>query len=525
MQTKAQSHDTSRTVRSRSRRVRLLAGLALAMLGAAPTWANQTCPAPTAVPPLDTCHPSACTPNFCSRGDIGPLASEVDTQPLQDRLVTLDCSPHSIAPLQVFAEADPVTSKSRLFMYYLLDSTGFQPSVFTTTIPGLNDDPSTMLTVWGANCGLSTIGAVRLALEPKPDLPTDPDDPRAFIDVFTDIRGLFVINNESGWYEGWMIHDLRVAPVAPWNQSGHVPFGMITRRDAAALASMGSVNKMPGNNVPGNIFTVDGKPPHFPSPSDHFPERVTNVVPIQLSMGAYNALQQADAHNYWEFNYTTNWIHPLYELPFAGGFPDNFPTQPADTFRDGEIGLLASIVPGNGPGANLDRKKAVRLGDNPDNPRDADRFDSEVDAQREFRERFVPSGIANEAFLNAFERITSFEPFQQSITQRLLDGYKAAVATVDTNGDGVISAAEGDIDTCNPNCPPSGNPDCPEGRDNTCIFLLPRSYNRFAVTREINDGFLAPRFAPSTRAWVVSGTIVTGFPVVEASEGRDADDR
>jgi len=48
---------------------------------------------------------------------------------------------------------------------------------------------------------------------------------------------------------------------------------------------------------------------------------VTNLVSLNLSMGAYNALQQSDAHAYWEFNYTTNWIHPLYELPFTGGFP------------------------------------------------------------------------------------------------------------------------------------------------------------------------------------------------------------
>src|SRR5712671_5275817 len=261
------------------------------------------------------------------------------TAPLQDRLVTLDCSPHSVAPVQVFAEADPVTRKSRLFMYYLLDSTGFQPSVFTTRIPGINDDPSTMLTVWGANCGLSTIGAVRVALEPKPGLPSDPDDPRAFIDIFTDIRGLFVINNESGWYEGWMIHDLRVADVAPPDAQGHAQFGKITSADAVRLAAMGT-----GNNVPGHFFTVDGKAPHFPSPSDHFPDRVTNVVPLHLSMGAYNCLQQADCHSYWEFNYTTNWIHPLYELPFTGGFPDKSATQPADTYRDGEIGLMSSIV-------------------------------------------------------------------------------------------------------------------------------------------------------------------------------------
>jgi len=493
---------------------------------AALTDPPETCPSPTPVPPMTdpdtqvTCHPSACTPGFCARGDIAPLAGAA-TADLQRRLLTLDCSPHSIPPVQVFAEADPTMGgKSRLFQYYLLDSTTFQPSVFTTKIHPLNDDPSTQKTVWGANCQLPTIGAVRLALEPKPDLPTDPDNPRAFIDIFTDIRGLFVINNESGWYEGWMIHDLRVAPT---DHSGkeRPAFGMLTPADAARLKVMGRGNNVfdPKRDV---LFTVDGDAPRFPSQADHFPEHVTNLVPLQLSMGAYNALQQSDAHNYWEFNYQTNWIHPAYELPFAGGFPDRFATQPADTYRDGEIGLLQSIVPGDEPGENRERREAVTFGDNPDSPRDPDRFDSDVDAQREFRERFVPSGIANETFLNAFERLASFEPSERKLEKRLLDGYKAAVALVDTNHDGIVSAPEGDIDTENPNCPV--NPDTGV-RDNTCIFLLPRSYNRFAVTREINDGILAPRFAPSTRGWALSGTIVTGFAPIGASEGEDADDR
>jgi hypothetical protein len=59
-----------------------------------------------------------------------------------------------------------------------------------------------MLTATCGNCGLPTIGAVRLALEPKPGLPTDSKNVRAFLDVFTDISNLFVINSESGWYEG-----------------------------------------------------------------------------------------------------------------------------------------------------------------------------------------------------------------------------------------------------------------------------------------------------------------------------------
>jgi len=44
-------------------------------------------------------------------------------------------------------------------------------------------------------------------------------------------------------------------------------------------------------------------------------------------------------------------------------------------------------------------------------------------------------------------------------------------------------------------------------------------------SREINDGLLASRFAPSQRAWVLSGVRVPVSPVVDASTGRDADDR
>jgi hypothetical protein len=464
-------------------------------------------------------HPADChgNPNFkadgaevASRGDVSSLPS-----PLRDQLVRLACRPHSSLPVQFYGEA---AAANQLFQYYLLDSNGFQPNVFTSLIKGVND--TAMLTASGANCGLPTVAAVRLVVEPKEGLPTDPDDPRAFIDIITDISGLFVINNENGWYEGWMIHDLRVAPVQECDGTGHAKFGTITPGDAAKLAKMGG-----GNNVPGKFFTVDGNAPRFPSATDHFPDRVTNLVPIQLSMGAYNALQQSDAHNYWEFNYTTNWIHPLYELPFTGGFPDHRATDPADTFEDGELGRLASIVPGNRIGLNLDPKRAFQFGDDPNLPRDPDKFDADDDAQREFRQRFVPSGIAREAFLNTFERLDSFMPGTTDLETRLVEGYKAALAVADTNGDGIISAAEGDIDTCNANCfPATPSAECTVS-DNSCLFLSPRSFDRFAVTREINDGYIAPRFAPSQRAWVLAGSRVDVTPAVPSSTGRDSDDR
>ena len=451
--------------------------------------------------PPPPCHPNptaaADRAAVGNRGDVLQLPTE-----LKDRLIQLADRPHSYLPIQVFAEAD---QQSQLFQYYLLDTTGFEPNVFTTIFPGVNDH--VQLTVTGGNCGLPTVGAVRVVLEPKPGLPTDPNDPRAFNDVFTDISPMFVINNESGWYEGWMIHDITVPRVATPRPDGHAQFGTITDRDAEILKRMGT-----GNNVAGQIFTGDGKAPHFPSAFDHFPKRQTNVVPIHVSMGTYNAMQQSDVHSYWEFNYLgTNWVHPLYELPFTGGFPDNFGQAP-DTFQDGEIGALQSIVPGSGP-AGVQNDPRV-FGDNPNLPRDPDKFDGDVDAQREFRFRNIPSGLANEIYLDVYERPASFEPHVTNLQQRLFDAYAAEVARVDANGDGVISAVEGDIDTASDGFP-----------DNTRLFLPPTEFNRFAVTREINDGLLAPRFAPSQRGWVLSGFRVPVEPAVPASAGRDGDDR
>src|SRR5207249_1554879 len=89
-----------------------------------------------------------------------------------------------------------------------------------------------------ADMDMATVGSVRVVLEPKPGLPTDPIDVRAFIDIFTDVAGLFVINNESGWYEGWMIHDLTVAPVNDTPRpDGHAQFGTLLQTDADALTA------------------------------------------------------------------------------------------------------------------------------------------------------------------------------------------------------------------------------------------------------------------------------------------------
>jgi hypothetical protein len=445
-------------------------------------------------------------PKISHRPDVSHLPAE-----LKARLVELNGRPHSFPPLTIFAEA---AQPSLLFQYYLLETNGFQPNVFTTTIPGINDGVAPTAT--GANHDRPTIGAVRLALEPKPGLPTDPNDPGAFIDVFTDISGLFVINNESGWYEGWMIHDLDVPAVAPVREDGTPQFGTMTQADADALDALGA-----GHDVPGARFTTDGNPVRLPSDADVFPAIGTNLVPIQLSMGAYNCLQQADCHAYWEFNQYTDWVFPQYELPFTGGF--------GDTFAEGRVGFLSSIVPGSGPSGTgptgpgpTGGNDPTLFGDDLNNPRDPDRLlDTSLDdpdrpmppdeEHKETRLRFVPSGLANEVLLDVYVRRMSFEPNVGDLVQRLFDAYAAEVARVDENGDGIVDAEEGDLE--------EESDDLPNER----LFLPATTFGRFAVTRELNDGLLAPRFAPSQRAWVLTGAIASVDPPIDASVFVDDD--
>ncbi len=425
------------------------------------------------------------------RGDVRFLPAA-----LRNRLVEMAGRPHSVLPVTNFDEVeDGQSARGLLFGYYLLDTSDFQPNVFTSIVPGINDNGVIQTGANFANGGLPTIGAVRVVLEPKPGLPKDPDDPRAFIDMFTDISGLFVINNESGWYESWMIHDLRVPPVAPPLPDGRARYGTMTPADAAALAAMGS-----GNNGPGRIFTVDGNAVRFPSAGDVFPTAQGNTVAFPVSVGSFNSLQQSDAHQYWEFNRGTNWIFPHYELPFTGGVPGTFPAL--------QYGLQ-SVVPGSGP-FGVTNSTATH-GDNPDNPRDPDRFEPVSSGRTETRNRFIPSGLTAEIIRNVFTRPASFLPGVTDVGERLLRSYAIEVARVDQNGDGALSFAEADVEGFS------------DGQPNTRLYLSPRAFNRFAVTREINDGLLAPRFAPSQRAYVLGGFLTLVNPAVPASVPVDAD--
>jgi hypothetical protein len=108
--------------------VSVLAILTLVTFTQSPAYAEQ---------PPPPCHPN---PNAAQdvatvtgRDDIANLPA-----PLKDRLAQLADRPHSVLPLQVYAEAD---GSSQLFQYYLLDTAGFEPNVFTTRIPPVSMTP------------------------------------------------------------------------------------------------------------------------------------------------------------------------------------------------------------------------------------------------------------------------------------------------------------------------------------------------------------------------------------------------
>ena len=415
--------------------------------------------------------------------------------PLKSRLVEMAEQPHSYLPLTAFSEA---ATPSQLFQYYLLDTTEFEPNIFTSIVPGINDT-AIPTGANAANGGQRTIGSVRVVLEPKAGKPTDPNDVRAAIDVFTDISGLFVINNESGWYEGWMIRDIRVPRIAAPRPDGSAQYFTMTPADAAAIVAMGT-----HNNVPGNIFTADGNAVRLPAAGDRWPNIQGNTVPFPVSIGTFNSQQQSDIHAYWEFNPGTDWVFPHYELPFTGGVPG--------TFAGGLQYGLQSVIAGSGP-AGVSNNGLV-YGDDPNNPRDPDRAEAGNPARLEFRNRFIPSGLTEELLLDVFVRVTSFRPGVTDVGQRLLAAYAYEIARVDQNGDGVISFAEAQVD---------GTSD--GGQPNARLYLPATAFNRFAVTREINDGLLAPRFAPSQRAYVLGGNLTLVTPSVPASIPQDADNR
>lgn len=420
-------------------------------------------------------------PQAQSAGDPPALATRlVELNDCQSRLQET----HATYPAQKMqAEGGPPI----LYVYYNLDERLIH-NPFVEHVDGFNDE-----------CELhanDAIGAVRGVLEPKPGAVVDAGDPRSLVDLFTDVCGLRVINNESGWYEGWLIHDLTIPSVRAARSDGHAPFGHITQADADLLRAMGA-----GHNVPGKTFTTDGGEVGI--------QVKQNTVAIPVSLGAWNTLQGEDGHAYWELNEYTNFSFPFYELLGTGGMPGSY--DAGEQYGPlGDVGPnVDSRVPGSGPRGRLNNNSIagkVEFGDDPDRPRDPDRDpetcggeegeeggEEEEMTQAETRLRFVPSGLATEIMRDVYLRRASFQPATTDLRRRVLDAYAFEVGRLDENEDGVLQFHEVDIE------------DESDGLPNTRLFLAPNRFNRVAITREINDGLLAPRFAPTQKAYVLAG--------------------
>jgi hypothetical protein len=404
---------------------------------------------------------------------------------------------HGTFPVQSIQAESAATPL--LYAYYNLDMTGIN-SPFTQQLTGVTDQCSLP-----AN---SAIGTVRAVLEPKPDAIVDANDPRSLVDIFTDVCGLIVINNESGWYEGWIAHDMHVPQIGAAGADLHAPFGMITQADADMLKAMGE-----GNNLPGSLFTLDGLAAHGAAVGDELMSgRITNTVSVQVSLGSWNALQGEDAHAYWELNEYTNWVFPVYETLGTGGvtadFRKGFQYSPLGGFGAN----VDSRVPGSGPVGilnNISIDGKLHFGDDPMHPRDPDRTPEscgDTATQAEGRLRFIPSGLAREIQVDVLMRRASFEPDVTDLERRVVDAYAFEVAKIDRNNDGVVQFGEADID------------DNLNGVPNTRLYLAPSEFNRVTITREINDGLLAPRLAPTAQAQVLAGSVT----LIEKAEEKDA---
>jgi hypothetical protein len=377
---------------------------------------------------------------------------------------------------------------SNFAQFAVLNNHTFQDNVFTGHVQGLNDTAE--LTASDEN----TVGLARMVVLDKPGITTDPSDPRSHVGVYVDISGLKTIKGESGWYEATLMYTTQIPPVAEAREDGHAKFGFMTPEDHAIMSAQGT-----GYNATiGHVFTKGGVDPRYPAKGDVWPNDVNNLVTFPVTAGTFNALQGDDAHHYFELRPETNMVFPHQEFPFAGGVPALHP--PEGAYAAGTLGHFQSIVPGSGPLGINDNDPHV-YGDNPDDPRDADRFSAVDSSQIEFRLRSVPSGLTEEIHRDVFIRRSSFHPEENNLQRRLYLALAYEYSLIDSNNDGVLSFEELDI---------NGTSD--GGQSNERLYFAITKFDRLVIQREINDGLVVPRFANSQRAWVVNGDMksITG---------------
>lgn len=402
---------------------------------------------------------------------------------------------HTFPPQRVIASGN---KKAEVFQYALLDNKNFQTNVFSGYVDGINDTAE----LTAGNPG--TIGLARMVAFDKSGVTSDPTDPRSHIGIYVDVSGLKTVKSEAGWYEATLMYTTKIPPVAPPRPNGRAQFGTMTPEDQAFLAAMGDGN----NGVVGHVFTATGNAPRYPDYDDVWPFAMTNLVTFPVTAGTFNALEGDDAHHYFELRPETNMVFPHQEFPFAGGQLILHP--PFGAFDAGTLGQIQSIVPGDGP-LGLPDNDPILYGDDPNNPRDPDRYIADDPEQREFRLRSVPSGLTEEIHRDVFIRRVSFHPEESNFQTRLYLAIAYEYSLIDTDGDGVLTFDELNID---------GTSD--GGQSNERLYFPITEFDRFIIQREINDGLIVPRFANSQRAWVINGDmkLMNGERIRDIQLGR-----
>jgi len=197
--------------------------------------------------------------------------------------------------------------------------------------------------------------------------------------------------------------------------------------------------------VPSKIFTTDGALYASPTSATAFPTVQSNVVPIHLSMGAYNCLPAGGLPCLIGNSTTRRTGSTALRAALHRGFPDKIGAPP-DAFQDGEIGKLQSIVPGSGP-AGVKNKPQV-YGDNPNRaarPRSLRCGRSTLNGNS--ASGSSPAGSRMRFCWTCMRDRCPSSPGRRTSRSVCSRRMPQRSPRVDQTADGVISAIEGDVDT------------------------------------------------------------------------------
>jgi hypothetical protein len=165
-----------------------------------------------------------------------------------------------------------------------------------------------------------------------------------------------VINNESGWYEGWMIHDLTSARRGAASRRAST-IRTMTYADAVAIAAGATITTSLENSS-----RATAKMTPFPRMSDHFPDRRRSRV-RSIEHGRVQLPAAERLSCLLEFNEYTTGFFPLFEIPSTGGWQEHLRPASNTTFVvDTRIGPARRRQQPARPQADV--------GDDPNNPRD-----------------------------------------------------------------------------------------------------------------------------------------------------------